>query len=770
MEQENIQTSGTAKLPILKQGHATANEKIQKKNDVKARSMLLMALPNEHMMTFNQYKDAKRLFDAITTRFVGNDATKKTQKTLLKILPSKWNTHAVFWRNKSDLDKISIDDLYNNLKIIKQEVKRNAGPSSNSSSQNMSFVSTPSTSNNDDVSTVFGVSTACPQSYMVDDEAPKNMAFIAFSDSELEKISKIKDDLDNKIKKFKNASQSLDKLIGSQITNKSKRGLKYLSYNAVPPPYTRRFSPLRINLSHTSLPEFAEPNVKSYGGKPIEVVTQTSSVKIFKPVKENNDAPIIRDWESKGDVLIICKLGINTTREKGWENLVGKKVKTIKCDSETEFKNSVMYKFCKEKGIKKKYSIAKTPQQNRVAERVNMTLIEAARTMLADSKLPTIFWAEAVNTACYVQNRVLVVKPHLKTLYEFLEMKGSLLATLHIVKLLEYTTLELGRYNSNDFVGKGASFDADSNGDNKDNVGPCKEREIDNQERPNAKNNIKDVNTTGPSINTASSIINTTSPTFNTIRQSDDFFGADNDIRSLDGVEADISNISTTYPVPTTLNTRIYKDHSIDIVIGKKAIGTKWVFRNKKDKRGIVITNKTRLVAQGCTQEEGIDYDEVFALVARIEAIRLFLAYASFMRFLVYQMDIKSAFLYGRIEEEEFCTEFEKLMHDKFQMSSIGELTFFLDVKPATTPMDKEKALLKDSDGDDVDAHLYMSMIGSLMYLKSSRPDIIFVRKKQTMVATSTTETARLLWSAANCCGQVLWIQNQLLNYGMKDM
>nr|GFC69692.1 copia protein [Tanacetum cinerariifolium] len=79
-----------------------------------------------------------------------------------------------------------------------------------------------------------------------------------------------------------------------------------------------------------------------------------------------------------------------------------------------------------------------------------------------------------------------------------------------------------------------------------------------------------------------------------------------------------------------------------------------WVLKNKKDKRGIVIRNKSRLVAQGYTQEEGIDYDEVFAPIARIEAIRLFLAYASFMGFTVYQMDVKSAFLYGTIDEEVY--------------------------------------------------------------------------------------------------------------------
>ncbi|GJS99469.1 putative ribonuclease H-like domain-containing protein [Tanacetum coccineum] len=89
----------------------------------------------------------------------------------------------------------------------------------------------------------------------------------------------------------------------------------------------------------------------------------------------------------------------------------------------------------------------------------------------------------------------------------------------------------------------------------------------------------------------------------------------------------------------------------------KRAIGTKWVFRNKKDERGIVVRNKARLVAQGYTQEEGIDYDEVFAPVARIEAIRLFLAYASFMGFIVYQMDVKSAFLYGTIEEDVYVCQ-----------------------------------------------------------------------------------------------------------------
>ncbi|GJV98029.1 putative ribonuclease H-like domain-containing protein [Tanacetum coccineum] len=105
------------------------------------------------------------------------------------------------------------------------------------------------------------------------------------------------------------------------------------------------------------------------------------------------------------------------------ENQLTKKVKAIRCDNGTEFKNSNLIELCGSKGIKRDYSVARTPQQNRVAERKNITLIEATRTMLADSKLPTMFWTEAVSTACYVLNRVLVTRPHNKTPYELLSGK-----------------------------------------------------------------------------------------------------------------------------------------------------------------------------------------------------------------------------------------------------------------------------------------------------------------------------------------------------------
>nr|GFA47136.1 putative ribonuclease H-like domain-containing protein [Tanacetum cinerariifolium] len=90
----------------------------------------------------------------------------------------------------------------------------------------------------------------------------------------------------------------------------------------------------------------------------------------------------------------------------------------------------------------------------------------------------------------------------------------------------------------------------------------------------------------------------------------------------------------------------------MDLPYSKRGIGIKWIYKNKKDKRGIMVKNKARLVTQDYTQEKGIDYDEVFAPVARIEAIRQFFTYASFKDFVVYQMDAKSAFLYGKIKEE----------------------------------------------------------------------------------------------------------------------
>ncbi|GJW54263.1 putative ribonuclease H-like domain-containing protein [Tanacetum coccineum] len=592
---------------------------------------------------------------------------------------------------------------------------------------------------------------------------------------------------------------------------------------------------------------------------------------------------------------------------RGIENLIDLKVKVIRCDNGTEFKNKVMNQFCKMK--------------------------EAARTMLADSKLPTTFWAEAVNTVCYVQNRVLVIKPHNKTPYElFLGRKPALsfMRPFGCLVIILNTIDHLGKFDGKAdegfFVGYSTNskafrvfnsrsriveenlhiqfsentpniagsrpnwlFDIDaltksmnykpvvagnqSNGNagtkacddagkarmetsspdagfkpsrddevtkepGKEGGDSSKEDESDDQEKDDNINSTNNVNVVSLTVNADGIVDNAVDenivygcaddpnmPELEDIVYSDD----DEDV----GAEVDMNNLDAFMPVSPILTTRIHKDHLVEQIIrdlnsapqtrrmtknlkehglrtqegnpciegskldrdprwieamqeellqftlqqvstlvdlpyGKRSIGTKWVYRNKKYKRGIMIRPKDRLVAQGYTQEEGIDYDEIFALVARIEAIRLFLAYASYRDFMVYEMDVKSAFLYGKIKEEVYvcqppgfeepdflervhkvekalyglhqaprawyetlftylldngfqrgqidktlfikrvkgdiilvqvyvddiifrstkkvlCTEFEKLMHKKFQMSSVGELTFFLGLQVTQT-------------------------------------------------------------------------------------
>nr|GEV39675.1 putative ribonuclease H-like domain-containing protein [Tanacetum cinerariifolium] len=172
----------------------------------------------------------------------------------------------------------------------------------------------------------------------------------------------------------------------------------------------------------------------------------------------------------------------------------------------------------------------------------------------------------------------------------------------------------------------------------------------------------------------------------------------------------------------------------VDLPFGKKSSGTKWVYRNKKDERGVVVRNKERLVSQGHRQEEGIDYDEVFAPVARIEAIQIFLDFASYMGFIVYQVNVKSAFLYGIIDEEVYVTQPPSFVDPKFpnKVYKFVKALYGLHqapracVKTASTLIETQKPLVKDEEAADVDVYLYRSMIGSLMYLTASRPYIMY--------------------------------------------
>ncbi|GJU98537.1 putative ribonuclease H-like domain-containing protein [Tanacetum coccineum] len=553
--------------------------------------------------------------------------------------------------------------------------------------------------------------------------------------------------------------------------------------------------------------------------------------------------------------------------------------------------------FCREKGIKREYSVSRTPIQNGMAERRNRTLIEAARTMLADSKLPTTFWVEAVSTACYVQNRVLVVKPHNKIPYElfrgfkpdlsfmrpfgchvtilntldslgkfdgksdegffvgyylsskafsvyntrtkrveenlhirFLENKtmiegngpkwlfdiDSLTQSMNYVQVAAGTITNesagtQGELNADTStqkqeisqdcivmpIWKNASyFDSPSqdvdNGEPKsatydskqDQDGP--DNENDEKDKSEDDSGTKEVNVARQHVNTTSPKVNIVDPSVSTASSNDqdspnDMFkmGASHTLEAThveffsdeDKPKVDLGNITNSYTVPTTPNTRIHKDHPIENVIGdvktsieptsiaKALSDSSWVeamqeeLLNKKDKRGIVIRNKERLVARGHRQEEG---------------------------FLVYQMDVKSAFLYGTIEEEVYVTQppgfkdpdnldkvykVVKALYGLHQAPKAWYETLanYLLGNGFKRGKIDQTLFIKKQKGD-----ILLSMIGSLMYLTTSRPDIMFACKKQTVVDTFTTEAEYV--AAASYCGQVLWIQNQLLDYGYSFM
>nr|GEX79554.1 hypothetical protein [Tanacetum cinerariifolium] len=525
-------------------------------------------------------------------------------------------------------------------------------------------------------------------------------------------------------------------------------------------------------------------------------------------------------------------------------------------------------------------SNARTPQQNRVAERRNRTLIEAARTMLADAKLPVTFWAEAVTTACYVQNRVLVNKSQNKTPYELFNSRTPAIGFLrpfrcHVVIL---NTLDhLGKSDAkgdedfleNKLIEKGAGpnwlFDIDTltnsmnyvpvvvAGTSSTNISGTKDvasqdvkkdvsslryialpnwfhedhldtRNCDASDgcnadvpensgisNPTASSKVPPADQVEPAVSiTVESKIPTVSSPVSTVSLDNlpkssngprlitkgDFSQQEtpslsnaltlsNRFEDTIRVEADLSNIESSIPASPIPTFRIHKDHPKSQIIGpvdtseepKKIFDAlkdlSWVEAMQEELFQFKIQNIWILV--DCPKgEEGIDYEEVFAPVARIEAIRLFLAYASFIGFVVYQMYVKSAFLYGTIDEEvyvmqppgfqdpefpdrvykvekamyglhqaprawygefllvqvyvddiifgssnpQLCREFEALMHDKFQMSA-------MDVRSVNIPIDKENLWGKDRPGKDVELHLYRSMIRSLMYLTASRPDII---------------------------------------------
>nr|GEU85119.1 hypothetical protein [Tanacetum cinerariifolium] len=525
----------------------------------------------------------------------------------------------------------------------------------------------------------------------------------------------------------------------------------------------------------------------------------------------------------------------------GIENQLSLKVKIIRSDNETDFKNQDMNQFCGMKGIKREFSVPRTPQQNGIAERKNRTLIEAVRTMIADSLLPIPFWAKAVNTACYVQNRILVTMPHNKTPYELL------LGRTPSIGFMRHLVCPVTIHKTLDPLGKKPEFEG-------------KKPELEGK-KPESKVYV--------SLSSSAQI-----------KKHDD--KTKRKAKGKNPVE-----LSTGYK-NSSAKFEDFSDNSINEV-------------NVADTSvlavGQISTNNTKtfsasgpfntVVCPTLRESSYVDTSQ-YPDDPNMPALED-ITYSDDERgcwcrgFMVYQVDVKSAFLYETIEEEVYvcqppgfddpdysdkvykvvkvyvddiifdstnkymCKAFEKLMKDKFQMSLMGEITFFLglqlkqkpngifisqdkyvakilrkfvltDGKSASSPVDTKKPLLKDPDCEDVDmdVHTYRSMIGSLMYLTSLRPDVIYLKgkphlglwypkdstfnlvaysdsnyvgasldrksttggcqffgcrliswqcKKQTFVAISSIEAKYV--AAVSCCAQVLWIQNQLLDYGI---
>ncbi|XP_070013228.1 uncharacterized protein [Nicotiana sylvestris] len=158
----------------------------------------------------------------------------------------------------------------------------------------------------------------------------------------------------------------------------------------------------------------------------------------------------------------------------------------------------------------------------------------------------------------------------------------------------------------------------------------------------------------------------------------------------------------------------------------KSVIGTKWVFRNKVDEDGTVTRNKARLVVQGYSQEEGIDYDETFAPIARLKAIRLLLAFVAHMEFTLHQMDVKIAFLNGYLKEEIKQSSNGTTIHQRKYAKELIKKFKIDESKEIDTPIATATKLDIDKPGSSVYQKLYTGMIGSLLYLTASRPDIVF--------------------------------------------
>ncbi|GJT26173.1 retrovirus-related pol polyprotein from transposon TNT 1-94 [Tanacetum coccineum] len=572
-----------------------------------------------------------------------------------------------------------------------------------------------------------------------------------------------------------------------------------------------------LELLHMDL--FGPSAIKSYGGNlyTLVVVDDYSRYTWTRFLKTKNEA------FEKFEIL-----------SRKIQNQLGSSIIAIRTDHGREFDNEVQFRaYCDAQGITHNFSAPRTPQSNGVVERKNRTLQEMSRTMLNEQTIPQKFWCNAVDTSTYILNRILI-RPILgKTPYEiFRGRKPSLEhfkvfgSKCFILNTKDYLT----KFDPKSYEGVFLGYSQNSKvyvvlnkhtmkveeslnvtfneSPTPTKLSPLVDDDVGEEEA--IKKNTKVVNNNneedesikvGKIVNIKESknhpldqvIGNLNQRTLRSQAQNhSNFFCFISTIEPKNVNEA-LKDESCVVAMQEELNQFVANVvwELVPLPISQSVIGTKWVFRNKLDEYGIVSRNKARLVAQGYNQQEGINYDETYTPVARLESIRILLTIACANDFNLYQMDVKSAFLNGFINEEVYvaqpsgfidfqkpnyvyklkkalyglkqapkacqnlCDGFAKIMHDEFEMSMIGELNFFLglqikqiedeiffnqskyikemlkkfrleDSKPTKTPMSTEIKLTKDDEADSVDSSKYRSMIGSLLYLTASRPDIMF--------------------------------------------
>nr|GEZ70709.1 retrovirus-related Pol polyprotein from transposon TNT 1-94 [Tanacetum cinerariifolium] len=365
----------------------------------------------------------------------------------------------------------------------------------------------------------------------------------------------------------------------------------------------------------------------------------------------------------------------------------------VRTDNGTEFKNKTLAKFFDEVGISQQFSAARTPQQNGVVERRNRTLVEAARTMLKIANLPSFLWDEAIATACFTQNHSIIHKRFDKTPYELINKRKPNIKFFRVFVCRCYLLNDyedVGKLKAKGdievFVGyskKSAAFKIynkrtrkihESVNVNFDEISEMASKQF------SLEPGLSNLNEMGKSSNP--SIMKSSTTNVETLINEEVFHES-----ISNNMVPNVDEANTSHNV---FNERL-EDAYFDAIPqpeGKTIIKTKWIFNNKKDESSLVIRNKARLVAVGYSQQEGIDDDDTFAPVARIESILLLLAYDAHKDFIVFQMDVKTAFLNGILKEEVY----------------VGQ----------------------PSVGKPVDHTDYRSMIESLMYVTSSRPDIMF--------------------------------------------